>query len=344
MGDRSTFTAYRAARGAVLMTFAVVLAACAPVAAPSAVPPATPTPSPAPATVAAATPQPTATEAASPSEAAPGSASSVVTLEIGEDGAGYYVKADQRILATGEVTFRFTNTGRQRHELLVYPVQDVSQLLARGRRGDATEAHDLLEKVALVQEDIAPGADGSITAKLAPGIYEIACFMTGRDRSGTAFTHYDKGETLTLAVTGPGGPSPSVATPANTLKIQMQGDEAASWLFAADRLVVSAGQVTFEVKNNMRRTHEFIVHRLGDVSMFTAMLLEGGMPHGAMHELLEPLDGKELVEDLAAGSTTQVQASLGPGLWVAACYLVDEAGGAPYIHSDRGQRVVFEVR
>lgn len=324
---------------AVLAAATLVLAACGGAAVPS------PTPTAAvakaslpPATAAPATAAPATQD---PATAAPTPAA-VVNIEAGENEVGFYMKADRLTVAAGTVTINFANKGRLTHELMVYPLQDVTQLVAFSRLGKHGHADEVIKGLAAEAEDVEPGKSATLTATLEPGFYEIACHLSGKDPNGSSFSHYDYGQLLTLAVVGTGGPPATVGTPGSTLAVEMNGDEKASWLFSPDRLVVPAGDVTFKVTNSMKAEHDFVVHPLGDTTKVVNMALMPGMGH---IEDWSVIKGTELFEDLEPGKTGTKTLKLTPGLYMAACYMVSKvADGTSFIHRDRGQRIVFEVR
>lgn len=326
-----------------LAVVAVVIGACGGAAAPAPAPTATAAANVtlAPATAAPATAAPAT---AAPATTAPTSApaeAAVLNIEAGENGGGFYLKADRYVIPAGDVTINFANAGKLTHEMLVYPLQDVTKTLLLSRTGKA-HTHDLIPGIVANQEDVKPGQTATVSVKLAPGLYEIACHLAERDAMGMTFTHFDKGQILTLAVTGPGGPATSIAQAGSTINIDMKGEEASSWLFVPDRLVVRAGLVTFEATNSMREEHDVIVHPLGDTTMVVDEMMEHGGGHYDNWDLVK---GITIFHDLTPGATRDKDITLGPGLYMAACYMMSKAAdGTSFIHRDRGQRIIFEVR
>lgn len=326
---------------AVLVIATVVLGACGGAAAPSPTPTAVARATLPPATAAPATPAPATTAPTTAPTAAP-SPAAVINIEAGESDAAFYLKADRLTVSAGRVTFNVANKGKLTHELMVYPIQDVTQLLALHRADKKADEMALIKGMAAMEEDIDAGKTATVTATLAPGFYEIACHVRSKAADGSTFTHFDKGQVLTLAVTGAGGPATSVATPASTLALEMKGEEAGSWLFVPDRIVVPAGDVTFKVTNAMKAEHDFVVHPLIDTTKVVGMALMPGMGHIEDWSMVK---GTELFEDLGPGKSETKTLKLSPGLYMAACYMVSKAAdGTSFIHRDRGQRVVFEVR
>lgn len=318
--------------GAIGLTGAViVLSACGGGATAASAPPA---PSAAIATLAAATLAPaTAAPTAIPAAAA------VVNVEAYQSGSSFLLKADQLAVPTGKVTFNFKNTGTTSHEVLVYPVQDVTKLLALKRGGTDAEEKDYIKGLAVGLMDIEPGKTATADATLAPGFYELACWAVGQNPDGSTFEHFDKGQTLTLAVTGPGGPSAAITTPGNVVKVAMQDGANGSWVFIPDRLAVTAGDVTFTATNGMKVNHDFVVYPIGDVSGPIAAGLEAGEDI----DLAAPAVG--LFEDLAPGKTDSKSVKLAPGTYVMACFMVSKnADGTAFVHRDMGQRITFVVK
>lgn len=298
-----------------------------------AAPPTTATaPSVVQATLAPASPKPSAAE----------QVAGVVNVEAFEGDAGFFLKADQIVVPAGTVSFNFKNAGKLTHELMVYPVQDIGTVLAMNRAGKEVDEEKLIQGMAGMAQDVDAGKSASFKADLKPGFYELACHARSKDASGETFTHFDKGQFLTLAVSGPGGPSASVATAGSTLAISMNGDEKASWLFAPDRLVVSAGDVTFKVTNTMKEEHDFVVSPVGDTSKYVAAAMMPGMSHNDDYSSFK---GTELLKDLAPGKTDTKTLKLAPGLWMAACYMTSTGSdGTMFLHRDHGQRIVFLVK
>lgn len=322
---------------AALALAAIVLGACGGTAAPSPSPTEVAKATLPAATAAPATPVPaTAAPTATPAPAA------VVNIEAGESDTGFYLKADRLAVPAGKVTFNFTNKGKLTHEVMVYPIQDITTLLGLHRQDKKADEEALLKGMAGMAEDVDAGKSATFSGTLAPGFYELACHARSKDGAGKTYTHFDKGQFLTLAVIGPGGPAATVTTPAPTLSVEMKGDEAASWLFVPDRLVVSAGDVAFKVTNGMKVEHDFVVSPVIDTTVLVTTKIDMGMAHGFDYGKIK---GTELIEDLAPGKSDTKTLKLTPGLYVAACYMTSKAAdGTSFIHRDRGQRVVFEVR
>jgi plastocyanin len=287
--------------------------------------------------------------AASPTPAAAGSAAlsgipSTVSIQAKESGTSFLFDVDNLVVAAGTVKFSFKNIGKQTHELWLYPAQDVSKLVNLKRAGQDVTEEQYLKGLAGQTGEVQPGKSATFDAKLAPGFYELACYMVSGDASGTMVPHYDKGQTVTIAAVGPGGPAPSVINAAGTLNVQMvagQGDLASSWLFVPDRLVVKPGDVVFSVTNKLTETHDFTVYPLGDVSSYVVSRFKGDDP--AVGTVIK--GAQEVLADEPAGQTMQKTMTLTAGMWAAACFMVSKnTDGTSFMHRDRGQRFSFLVK
>ncbi len=265
-----------------------------------------------------------------------------VNVVAKETDAGIVYMVDKSAVPAGKVKFVFKNDGKLTHELMVYPLQDLSAMLNAKRQGQDVDEMDYIKNMAGQVEEVDPGKSDSLEVTLSPGFYELACHVLGKNKDGTSFTHFEKGQFFTLAVTGSGGPSDNVATPSNTMNVKMsQGtsDLASSWLFMPDRLDVKAGTVTFKVTNNMKEEHDFAVYPIGDTTSFIAMQLKGGMDPD-----YDTIHAQVVQANLEAGQSVTKALRLTPGVYVAACYMVSKgADGVSFVHMEHGQRFTFTV-
>ncbi len=300
----------------------IALNACGTAPAPTAAPP-TVTPLPPPPTLAP-------TQAAGADTAPAVATVNVVAKE-------FVFEMDSLVAPAGKVHFTFKNAGKMTHDFWIYAPQDLTAYLAKKRAGEKVKGKDYL-KGATELFDLEAGKSGENDIVLQPGYYEVSCFVQSKNPDGSTFPHIDKGQVQWLTVTGPGFP-PAPVTPANTIAVEMKGEEGGAWLFVPDKLVAPAGEVTFKVTNSMKMAHDFVVHPLGDASEFITKRLGGAK---GIYPLIK---GEELMEDLGAGKTDTKTMKLTPGFWVAACYIVGKnPDGSPFLHSDRGQRFVFTVK
>jgi uncharacterized cupredoxin-like copper-binding protein len=327
-----TFTTDRPLRRLALSTAALLLlpalaAAC------GAAPTPTEEPTAVPPTALAA---PVATEAVTTTTGA----ATTVNVTAKETDTGIVFEVDQAAVPAGPVHFVLNNAGKMTHEMWVYPVQDFRAMMALKRQDKEAGEEEYLKGLVGGVEDVEPGKSATLDGELKPGFYEVACFVRSKNADGTTFVHYDKGQYFTLAVTGPGGPSTDIVTPASTMNVEsVDGTDGTSWLMVPDKLVVSAGDVTFNVTNKMKEQHDFTIYPIGDVSAFVTKQLAGEKPDPATIKAIE------VAEDIAAGQTATKTVKLEPGVYAAVCFIVSkDADGTSYLHSDRGQRFVFTVK
>ncbi len=266
-------------------------------------------------------------------------AATTVNVEALANGDNILLKADQIAVAAGNVTFNFKNSDKMQHELWVYPIQDVTKLMAAKRANQDVDEEEFLKDIAGHDEDIDPGKTDSFTATLKPGFYELACWKTMASADGkSAVVHFDKGQVLTLAVTGAGGPAASISTASSAISVAMKDGAYNSWVLIPDHLVATAGKVTVSVTNNMKVNHDFVVYPIGDVSDDIAKGLKAG-------EDIDLDQAQPIAEDLEPGKSASKDITLTPGTSVMACFMVSkDASGAAFLHRDMGQRITFVVK
>lgn len=127
----------------------------------------------------------------------------IINVELGEDGADFFVKSESASADAGTVTFAVTNVGKLYHEFIVYankegvaatdlPVEDgIAVLNEDDIIGEAEYATP-----PIVPEDKKPGdADhrirsegwgAELTVDLEPGKYILLCNLDGHYQTGQA--------------------------------------------------------------------------------------------------------------------------------------------------------------
>lgn len=321
----------------------------------------TPTPLPLPTVAATPTTPPTQAPATAPAQAVATAAATAQQMEMAtapsimtggdeptvnvtakENDAGIVYTVDKSAVPAGKVKFVFKNEGKLTHELMVYSLQDISGMLNAKRQGQDVDEMDYIKGLAGSADDVDPGKTDSFEATLTPGFYELACHVLIKNKDGSTFTHFGKGQFFTLAVTGSGGPSPDISTASTRVNVKMTegtGELAGSWLFVPDKLVVKAGDVTFNVTNEEKEEHDFAVYPIGDTTEFVSMQLQGGMEpdYDAIH-------AQVVQSNLEAGKSVSKTLNLTPGVYVAVCYMVSKnTDGSSFVHMERGQRFTFTV-
>ena len=93
------------------------------------------------------------------------------------------IAVDRRTAKAGEVTFKVTNVSKETvHEMIVSPVRDERTklpYLTNENRVDEDAAGHLGEV-----SELDPGATGSLTLNLKPGLYILFCNVPGHFVSG----------------------------------------------------------------------------------------------------------------------------------------------------------------
>jgi hypothetical protein len=300
-----------------------LLAACAPVPSAPTTAPARPTAVPPPAAPAVAAPKP-----AAPVTTAPGG--SVATINVVT--RDYSFELDRLSVPAGPIHFTMKNEGRMTHDLWVFESQDLSAYLAKKRAGEQVKGRDYLKDATEIF-DLEAGKSGEADITLKPGLLQIACFVQGQNPDGSTYVHYDKGQQLTMEVTGPGAIS-LMEKPAKAMNVV--ADE---WRFQTDTLLVTAGEVTFGFKNIGKMEHDFWVFPLQDRSEYLYRKLKGEQVKG--RDFLKGADELFEAEPGDSGTKTMV---LTRGLWGAACFILGRnEDGSPFIHSDKGQMFTFRA-
>lgn len=265
-----------------------------------------------------------------------------ITVTAREAGDSYLFEVDRLAIPAGPVQITFKNAGKMVHEVFLYPTQDLTAMVAQKRAGQKVKEGEFIKGLAGVAEDVEPGQSASFSATVKPGFYELACFARSKRPDGSTLLHYDMGQTVTIAVVGPGGPSADVLTPSSTLSIDFvpgEGDLAGSWLFKPDRLMAPAGDVTIKATNRMKEEHDVVVYPLGTVADLIPRKLSGEKG------IYGTIKGEEIIADLAPGKTESKVKKLTPGAWVVACFMVSKAAdGTSFVHRDKGQRFTFQVK
>ena len=122
----------------------------------------------------------------------------VVSVELGEDGAKFFVKVDKASVPAGATTFKIDNVGTTHHELAIYRTDLAADKLPLGDDDKA-----VLDEAAVAGEAvyatpvrgdpdhrIRDGRGVDYTLDLEPGAYVLLCNLAGHYAAGqsTAFT------------------------------------------------------------------------------------------------------------------------------------------------------------
>ncbi len=321
-----------AAAGAML-----VAAACGQGAAPAATAvPKAPAPAPTAPPLPTAPPAPTVAPTKPAVPAAAPTAAAAKTATINVVAKEFEFQADALSVPTGSVHFSVKNTGKMNHDFFVLPwPQDLTPLLVPKRAKKDVDEAQVLKDANVVADDLEPGKTGEKDLNLKPGLYMLACFASGKNPDGSTYIHWDKGQQLTFEVTGPGFAS-LMGKPTNTMNVS-----AKEFDYTTDSLLVAAGDVTFNFKNNGKMNHDFMVLPSQDRSELIAKKVKG--EHVDEGDFLK--GGKMLFDDLEPGKSGSEAMKLTPGTWVAACFATAKnPDGSSFLHIDKGQMFTFTVK
>jgi len=204
---------------------------------------------------------------------------------------------------TGQVSFAFSNTGKELHHAILGRIDegktlaDVKAEIDKQEEGPPPEwFHD----EPIDSNVIAPGRSATISFPLTDaGTYVLLCFMPSAD--GTP--HVSKGMYTSFEVEGAG----DAKAPTADATVQMT-----EYAFTAPK--VDAGTVTLEFKNAGKENHEFIVVKFaeGKTSADVDAWFEGGLQgeppaqfYGGSHDF-EPGLSVFFTVDLDPGTYTLV--------------------------------------
>jgi uncharacterized cupredoxin-like copper-binding protein len=172
---------------------------------------------------------------------------------------------------------------------------------------------------------VLPGAQGTTTQVLEPGLYAIYCFIPSPD----GVVHLAKGMIGSFEVQP--GTAPSAPLPAGD--IQMVLSDYAFTMTPAP----SAGTHTFTVTNTAKQNHEAVLFRLppgGTMEPFKAWINGGwkGMPPAA------PFGG---ITEISPGQTINFTLDLTPGTYGIICFVPDAGDGKPHVF--HGMTTTFTI-
>jgi uncharacterized cupredoxin-like copper-binding protein len=250
------------------------------------------------------------------STAKPPSPPAVVTITATD-----YAFGAPDTIAAGLTTFRLVNNGREPHQAVIFgaPGKTFAELEAAAA---PTQSSAEWWKAFLKLEPTFPGGPGVvlggdssvITANLAPGNYEIVCFIPSPD--GTE--HVKKGMFHRLVVT----PSRAAAAePTADLTVTLS-----DFAFALSA-PLTAGTHTIRVENNGPQVHELTIERLspGKTLADWQRWAAGGMKGEPVSMPFGGFAGPD------SGKMGWVTRTFTPGTYLFLCYVPDVKDGAPHL-------------
>jgi len=224
-------------------------------------------------------------------------------------------------IAAGLTTFRLVNHGREPHQAVIFgaPGKTFPELETAAA---PTQSSAEWWKAFLELKPTFPGGPGVvlggdssiITANLAPGNYEIVCFIPSPD--GTE--HVKKGMFRRLVVTPSGAAS---AEPKADLTVTLS-----DFAFALSA-PLTAGTHTIRVENNGPQVHELTIERLAPGK--TLADWQRWMAGGRKGEPASTPFGGFAGPD--KGKMGWVTRTFTPGTYLFLCYVPDVKDGAPHL-------------
>jgi len=133
-------------------------------------------------------------------------------------------------------------------------------------------------------------------------------------------------------------------------KVQVVMEETwTEWAYALDRTEVPAGEVTFEVINDGKFTHELMAYPSQDLSPLLEELVAAARTgsEAAHTEEIAGLAANAEGEDelvLAPDESSSFTVSLTPGSYELACLIVETVGEETFTHYEKGMRATLLVQ
>jgi uncharacterized cupredoxin-like copper-binding protein len=284
-------------------------------------------------------------------EPAAAAAENVVNVQLGEDGATYFVKVDKDTVQAGKTTFVIDNVGTMHHEMAIYKTDVAPDKLPLTDEGTVDE-----EKAGLVAEAvytnplrgdedhrIRDGRGVDYTVDLPPGKYVLLCNLAGHYKAGqfVAFTvEGDASDTSAVTPEEPtGGAQAADATVKGTAVAVQLGENGSKYFVTVDKGSVVAGTTTFVIDNVGTMHHELAIYKTDVAPGKLPLTDEGEVDEEKAGLLAEavyatPVRGDE-DHRIRDGRGANFTIDLQPGKYVLLCNL---AG-----HYKAGQFIAFRV-
>jgi uncharacterized cupredoxin-like copper-binding protein len=196
----------------------------------------------------------------------------VVKVQLGENGAKYFITVDKDTVQAGKTTFVIDNVGTMHHEMAIYKTDLAPGELPLTAEGTVDE-----EKAGLVAEAvytqplrgdedhrIRDGRGVDYTVDLPPGKYVLLCNLPGHYKAGqfVAFTvEGDASDTATVTPEEPeAAPAADAEVKGNSVAVQL-GENGGKYFVKVDKDTVPAGTTTFVIDNIGTIHHELAVFK-----------------------------------------------------------------------------------
>jgi hypothetical protein len=224
-------------------------------------------------------------------------------------------------ISAGRVAIRLTNTGAQEHQAAIVSFKEgktASDLLNMGE--DLSQLDDIVNTHG-GPNGAAPGATVTAMVDLAPGEYNIMCFIPD---PADGQPHVAKGQVLPLVVTENAGAATGLPETTETVLLR-------DFEFELPEGFTGAGNVT--VTNEGAQMHELAAYKAADGATAddVAAVLTYDPASGAPAPTgPPPIAGSTGVTAMDAELSNVLQMDLTPGEWLFICFLPDAETGAPH--------------
>jgi uncharacterized cupredoxin-like copper-binding protein len=284
-------------------------------------------------------------------EPAAAAAENVVNVQLGENGAKYFITVDKDTVQAGKTTFVIDNVGTMHHEMAIYKTDVAPDKLPLTDEGKVDE-----EKAGLVAEAvytrplrgdedhrIRDGRGVDYTVDLPPGKYVLLCNLAGHYKAGqfVAFTvEGDASDTRAVTPEEPKGGAQAAGAAVKGTAVAVQlGENGSKYFVKVDKGTVAAGTTTFVIDNVGTMHHELAIFKTDLAPGKLPLTDEGKVDEEKAGLLAEavyatPVRGDE-DHRIRDGRGANFTIDLQPGKYVLLCNL---AG-----HYTAGQFIAFRV-
>jgi uncharacterized cupredoxin-like copper-binding protein len=275
----------------------------------------------------------------------------VVKVQLGENGAKYFITVDKDTVQAGTTTFVIDNVGTMHHEMAIYKTDLPPGELPLTAEGTVDE-----EKAGLVAEAvytrplrgdedhrIREGRGVDYTVDLPPGKYVLLCNLPGHYKAGqfVAFTvEGDASDTQAVTPEEPaGGVEATDAAIEGTAVALQLGEKGSKYFVTVDKGTVPAGTTTFVIDNVGTKHHELAIFKTDLAPGKLPLTDEGKVDEekaGLVTEAVyaTPVRGEE-DHRIRDGRGVNFTIDLEPGKYVLLCNLTG--------HYKAGQYIAFRV-
>ena len=196
----------------------------------------------------------------------------VVKVQLGENGAKYFITVDKDTVQAGKTTFVIDNVGTMHHEMAIYKTDLPADKLPLTDEGKVDE-----EKAGLVAEAvytrplrgdedhrIRDGRGVNYTVDLPPGKYVLLCNLTGHYKAGQFIAFTVEGDASDSAAVTPVEPArdaqADAAVKGTAVALQL-GENGNAYFVKVNKDTVPAGTTTFVIDNVGTMHHELAIYK-----------------------------------------------------------------------------------